>query len=914
MVRIKCPFPDCAYETAEAEDGAVIAALLNIHAQSHAPSTNGPTKAEKLKRPSISAAGTSEEWAYFMTRWKEYREGTKLTGSDVVSQLLECCDDQLRKDLTRAAGGTLITKDEKEVLQAMEALAVRRENIMVARVTLHNMSQDRDETIRSFGARIKGQAGTCKYMTKCLADGCGADVDFTEAILRDVLARGIADQEIQLDLLGDQHQDMSLEDMLSFVEAKESGKRSASRLLDAQGANAMSSAYRRSKILESRGKVPSPKVSQTERQQTTCSYCGGRGHGKRAPPHVRAKECPAYSHRCKLCNRDHHTEGLCRSKDNPKPSSEATNACDQEAAVFSESSNLCSVQAIGPHRRGPIIMDHHLYNNLRDMWIRGPSQAQPYIHLDVTADKEDYKDLGFELHAPTRSLSLPAMADTGCQSSLIGLQVVARLGLQRDDLIPVTMKMHAANEKGINILGAVILRFSGISTTGRRLETRQITYVTDNSDKLFISREACEQLGMIPTSFPTIGDIQSCAMQQKPDETMRTTSPSGPATSCDCPKRKLPPEMPTKLPFPATPENRGKLQEFLANYYQHSTFNTCAHQPLPVMTGPPIKLMIDQDATPVAYHTPIPVPLHWQEEVKAGLDQDVRLGVIEPVPIGTPVTWCHRMVICAKKNGKPRRTVDFQPLNAHATRETHHTQSPFHQARTIPQGKWKTVFDAWNGYHSVALHPDDKHYTTFITPWGRYRYCAAPQGYIASGDGYSRRYDEIVADIPQKTKCIDDALLWADTIESSFFQAAQWLDRCGRNGITLNPDKFVFCQGEVEFAGFTVSMNSVRPCSKYLKAINDFPTPRNITDIRSWFGLVNQVSYAFSMADCMLPFRELLKPGNTFTWNTSLENAFRASKEVIAKEIETGVQIFDKTKPTCIATDWSKDGIGYWMF
>ena len=41
---------------------------------------------------------------------------------------------------------------------------------------------------------------------------------------------------------------------------------------------------------------------------------------------------------------------------------------------------------------------------------------------------------------------------------------------------------------------------------------------------------------------------------------------------------------------------------------------------------------------------------HWREEVKAGLDRDVRLGVLEKVPLGTPVTWCHRMVICAKKN------------------------------------------------------------------------------------------------------------------------------------------------------------------------------------------------------------------------------------------------------------------------
>ena len=204
------------------------------------------------------------------------------------------------------------------------------------------------------------------------------------------------------------------------------------------------------------------------------------------------------------------------------------------------------------------------------------------------------------------------------------------------------------------------------------------------------------------------------------------------------------------------------------------------------------------------------------------------------------------MVVCAKKDGKPRRTVDFQALNRHAKRETHHTQSPFHQARSVPSGKKKTVVDAWNGYHSVPLHEEDQHLTTFITPWGRYRYKVAPQGYLASGDGYTRRYDQILADSKVShndyTKCIDDALLWADSIEQSFFKTVEWLNLCGRNGITLNPDKFIFAKDVVEFAGFEVTTDSVRPCAKYLQAIRDFPTPNNITDIRAWFGVVNQVS------------------------------------------------------------------------
>jgi hypothetical protein len=127
--------------------------------------------------------------------------------------------------------------------------------------------------------------------------------------------------------------------------------------------------------------------------------------------------------------------------------------------------------------------------------------------------------------------------------------------------------------------------------------------------------------------------------------------------------------------------------------------------------------------------------------------------------------------------------------------------------------------------------------TTFITPWGIYRYKTAPQDYIASGDGYTRRYDEIGTDIPNKTKCIDDALLWANHLEESFFQAVSWLDVCGRNGITLNPEKFVFVADEVEFAGFEITRDEVRPCRRYLQAIIDFPTPKDITDVRHGLAL-----------------------------------------------------------------------------
>ena len=68
------------------------------------------------------------------------------------------------------------------------------------------------------------------------------------------------------------------------------------------------------------------------------------------------------------------------------------------------------------------------------------------------------------------------------------------------------------------------------------------------------------------------------------------------STPCTCPRRQKPPPRPTQLPFPATEANRPHLQQWLLDYYSTSTFNTCDHQPLPLMGGVPMRLMVNPTA------------------------------------------------------------------------------------------------------------------------------------------------------------------------------------------------------------------------------------------------------------------------------------------------------------------------------
>jgi hypothetical protein len=151
-----CPFPNCSYETGEANDD-LTAMLLKIHFSGvHSPTSSenatastapSASRVQRVSRPTISLGINSEEWSYFLTRWEDYVEATKVSGKEKIIQLLECCEEDLRKDLTRTAGGTLSNRPEEEVLAAMKLLAVRQENTMVARVALYEMRQDTDEII-----------------------------------------------------------------------------------------------------------------------------------------------------------------------------------------------------------------------------------------------------------------------------------------------------------------------------------------------------------------------------------------------------------------------------------------------------------------------------------------------------------------------------------------------------------------------------------------------------------------------------------------------------------------------------------------------------------------------------------------------------------------------------------------------
>ena len=250
--------------------------------------------------------------------------------------------------------------------------------------------------------------------------------------------------------------------------------------------------------------------------------------------------------------------------------------------------------------------------------------------------------------------------------------------------------------------------------------------------------------------------------------------------------------------------------------------------------------------------------------------------------------------------------MDLQHLNRASVRQTHPNRSPFMLASDVPAGTKKSVLDVWNSFQSVPVVKEDRDKLCFVTQWGTYRCRVAPQGYLASGDGYTHRFAQITQGIENKRTIVDDTVIWSDSVEEKFNDVCKLLTVCSEAGLIFNSDKFQFGLDKVDFAGLEITSEVVKPSRKFLEAIRAFPALTNITEARSFFGMTNQVSYAFALSNIMEPFRHLLKPNTPFIWNNLLQAKFVEAKEMIINAVTEGIKHFETSHLTCFTTDWCK--------
>ncbi|KAG0725211.1 Transposon Tf2-6 polyprotein [Chionoecetes opilio] len=184
-------------------------------------------------------------------------------------------------------------------------------------------------------------------------------------------------------------------------------------------------------------------------------------------------------------------------------------------------------------------------------------------------------------------------------------------------------------------------------------------------------------------------------------------------------------------------------------------------------------------------------------------------------------------------------------------------------------------------------------------------------GFSATGDAYCLRGDLALQGVDNCVKVVDDILLFDDDFPTHLQRIHQMPTRCRKYGITLNKDKFVVAAPSVSFCGYNLSAEGVAADEDRVSAIRDFATPANLTDLRSFMGLVNQLSeFTPAIAAVAQPLRPLMSPKRTFTWTPDHDEAFSRVKTALLRP--PILAHFDPAFPVILQSDASRlNGLGY---
>ena len=333
---------------------------------------------------------------------------------------------------------------------------------------------------------------------------------------------------------------------------------------------------------------------------------------------------------------------------------------------------------------------------------------------------------------------------------------------------------------------------------------------------------------------------------------------------------------------------------------------------LPEMKGDPFKINLKPDAQPYAQLRARKIPIPYLQQLEAQLHEMKRLGVISTHEEPSP--WCHPIVIAPKKDSDELRIcIDFTHLNKFIQREYHLSNSPFEAVTSIPTAELQYFckFDARHGYWQVPLASESRPLTCFITPFGRYVCNRAAFGINSISEWYNRRMDKVVADLEGIRKIVDDILVYAPSLSILKKRVHAFLEQCRHHGVTLKRAKTQVAVTEVDFGGFSLSATGIQSSPDLLKSIRDFPRPRNLTDLSSWFGLVNQLgNFSKDITNILEPFRSLLKKDSVFQWLPEHEQAFADAKHRLSST--PILTYFALNHQTMLATDASRlNGLGF---
>ena len=337
-----------------------------------------------------------------------------------------------------------------------------------------------------------------------------------------------------------------------------------------------------------------------------------------------------------------------------------------------------------------------------------------------------------------------------------------------------------------------------------------------------------------------------------------------------------------------------------------SSHSSLFKEELGMINGVTAKLHVSADAKP-RFFRPRSLPYALRSRVDQALEKLEADGIMEAVDFSE---WAAPIVPVVKWDGTIRVCGDYKlTVNQAAQTDVYPLPLVDDLFASVAGGKTFTKLDLAHAYQQLQLDETSRCYVTINTQKGLFRYTRLPFGVASAPAIFQRTMETILRGLPHICVYLDDILVTGESEAAHIHNLTAVLGRLEAAGIRLKREKCAFMLPEVEYLGHRISAKGLHPLESKVRAIADAPTPTNISQLKSFLGMLNYYGrFLPDLATLLAPLYELLHSSRRWSWKEPQQKSFQNAKMLLVNS--SFLTHFDPKKPVVLACDASPYGVG----
>lgn len=262
-------------------------------------------------------------------------------------------------------------------------------------------------------------------------------------------------------------------------------------------------------------------------------------------------------------------------------------------------------------------------------------------------------------------------------------------------------------------------------------------------------------------------------------------------------------------------------------------------------------------------------------------------------------------------NKRWRMVIDYRSLNEKTIGDAYPLPNIVDILDQLGTAKYFTILDLASGFHQIPMSPVDAPKTAFSTPHGHYQFKRMPFGLKNAPATFQRLMDNVLSGLQGNELFVymDDIVIYARSLQEHEVKFKKLMHRLRNANLKLQPDKCEFLRQEVAYLGHIIGSDGVRPDPGKIKAIKEYPVPKNPKNIKQFLGLVGYYRrFIPNFSKIAKPLTDLLKKNKPFLWEQNQNQAFDELRNILCSE--PLLQYPDFSRPFNLTTDASGYAIG----